>query len=711
LRALAALGLLIALPACGESSAPSPFVEHDGGSSDASDDAFADAPAPDAGTEADPTLGGPCLDDDQCDDGIACTFDECDDGVRRCRATPDDSACNDENFCNGLEVCHPQAGCMPGEPVSCSDGSTCTIDVCDEHTRSCQQRARDADGDGDPVWNCADGGDCNDADPRVSSLAKEVCGNNRDDDCDGTTDETECQSPAHDDCVDPLVVERSGVYSLALAAAKSDFAASCGGSAGLWRDGVVAIAVPDGPAVDVDIVASASFGNLALSAQGLCGDASSETACAASMSLPSGGIVSRLVLRSVPPGNHALLVFSTSDADVVLKVSFRAPEAAPDNETCGSAAELAAGAAVTARLAGTAADLTSACGGTAGDLVYRFELAEPRDVHVYATSSDGLGHPVLSLRADDCSSGEQTCSVGSNAHVFGRAMSAGVHYVAVSATGPSDVSVRLELEPPSVAPPDEICESAPLLVENSTLPLALAGHTDDIELGCLAGAVDAAYALELEERADLLIVSRISQGDTAAVSLARPACTSTDRLACSVSSMSPLRVAAHDVAPGSYRLVAESVQANSMTLTALVRPATAPLVVPFSDRCADALPVPQTGGFFEGNTANAKADYAAGCDLGGQPAGGAPDQMLRLVLSADKRVVLDMRGSAYPTLLVVRRGPDCPGTELTRGCSAGYVQDRSYLDLTLPAGEYFLQVDGYAGGAGRWFLDVHIVDP
>ncbi len=70
-----------------------------------------------------------------------------------------------------------------------------------------------------------------------------------------------------------------------------------------------------------------------------------------------------------------------------------------------------------------------------------------------------------------------------------------------------------------------------------------------------------------------------------------------------------------------------------------------------------------------------------------------------------------MMGSSYSTLLDIRKGPDCPGTEVPMACAVGYYAQRSYLDLTLSAGTYFIQIDGYAGQTGPWFLDVRVVDP
>jgi hypothetical protein len=128
--------------------------------------------------------------------------------------------------------------------------------------------------------------------------------------------------------------------------------------------------------------------------------------------------------------------------------------------------------------------------------------------------------------------------------------------------------------------------------------------------------------------------------------------------------------------------------------------------VPFADDCDGRVLIPEAGGRFIGNTSNSFPDFSGGCDVGGQAEGGAPDQMLELELSQARRVILDMQGSAYDTMLSVRKGDFCPGVELPRACAAGYRATRSYLDLDLQAGHYFVQIDGYDGAAGAWRLDV-----
>lgn len=707
LSALLVVGAgLAAAGGCKSSAVPSPFVQ------DPADAGDAAVEGGDAAGEEDPSLGPPCLDDAQCDDGIDCTFDACDSELARCRYTPDHSLCHDEVFCDGLEICDSKLGCREGIPVACDDDQTCTIDTCVESTRTCKSELRDADGDGDPDWSCG-GGDCNDTDPAISSQQPEVCANGQDDDCDGVKDEETCAQPKHDTCGDALDVTGSGVFVLSLAAAKNDYSASCAGGTS-WRDLVVAVVVPPGAPQDVDLVATSVFGSVALASAGQCGDASSETACDPGHSYKKGGQLSRLRLRSLAPGAHAVYVFGTGAGDVALKVQYLPASTAPTNETCGTAVPLTPGVSTKAEIIGVKEDIVSDCESADGELVYEISLTEPKDVDVWASSLDGYGSPALSLLAAPCTSGsdELTCNAASQAHVFGRALSAGKHYVAVSATAPTDLDLLLELSPPTSPPADESCASSAALQPNVTTSVPFAGHADDHKLGCLAGAVDAAYVVSLPVASDVLLVARSSDNDTLGVSLANPPCADAgDVVACGTSSLSPVRAAAHKVAPGSYRAVIESQNGVPATLTALVRAATAPTLVAFADVCQSAVKVPENGGFFLGNTANAAADYAAGCDLGGQGAGGAPEQMLRLELSAKKRVVLDMKGSAYSTLLVVRKAEGCPGPEVAKACAAGYPVDRSFLDLTLDAGNYFIQVDGYAGASGQWFLDVFVADP
>jgi hypothetical protein len=296
-------------------------------------------------------------------------------------------------------------------------------------------------------------------------------------------------------------------------------------------------------------------------------------------------------------------------------------------------------------------------------------------------------------------------------HVHRQALAAGAYYVSVSATAPTSIELSVDLSPPTTPAPDQYCTGAPVLAPNKTIPVKLGTHEDATNLGCLPGAVDAAYELDLAASSDVLLIERIAIGDTGSVGLATPACTAATALVCKAEGQLPVRASRRGVPAGQYRVVAESLLAEDVELTAFVRDAVPPTLVPFANGCAGAFPIPATGGFFQGNTANANANFPAGCDNGGVGGGGAPDQLLMLTLSATKRVVFDMEGSAYNTILDIRQGPTCPGTEIPLACAVGWPPDRSYLDLTLVAGTYYIQIDGFQLASGPWFLDVRVVDP
>ncbi|HWZ88346.1 MAG TPA: putative metal-binding motif-containing protein, partial [Polyangiaceae bacterium] len=292
----------LGLGACGDHSVRSPFVGDAGDASAAGSPGDSDGGLNVGDDAGDPTLGGPCADDGQCDDGMACTTDTCDTTLARCRHTPDDSQCDDGVYCNGAEVCDPRLGCQAGEPVSCTDLDSCTIDTCVEQDHSCTHVPRDADGDGDPTWNCPGGGDCNDMDPTVSSKAKEICNNGKDDNCNGQIDEQPCIAPAYDTCADPLEIAQSGVSSVSLAATAFDYPTTCAPSGQNFRDVVVALEVPTGVAQDVDIVAQSAASQVSLGSATTCGDAAS-TSCSPSV-VTADGSLSRLHLYGLAPGKN-----------------------------------------------------------------------------------------------------------------------------------------------------------------------------------------------------------------------------------------------------------------------------------------------------------------------------------------------------------------------------------------------------------------------
>ncbi len=704
---------------CNASAPPSPFSVGGGGA------AGGGGGAGGAGGEdyvPDPTLGGPCTVDEQCNDGFDCTFDACDLDLLRCRFVPDDSQCQNGIYCDGLDICNNKLGCVLGEPITCSDGNPCTINTCDEQNQECLSAPRDVDQDGDPDEHCG-GNDCDDLDPAVSSQLAEVCQNGVDDDCDDTVDEPDCATPMNDTCLDPLNLTQPGTYAMSTAAATADYASACGvENAATTRDVVAALNLAAGPSMDVQLTVRSSLGDVAVSLLGQCDQPATEIACQSGFDHPDGGRVAKTRGRSLGDLLNLLVLpayaFSDVAADLTLRYELLPASVKPSNQTCGTAIVLAPSTPTVASVVDASADVATVCNALTGDLVYSFSLAAPQDVEIFGVSTDGDGLPVVSLRNSNCAlpTDEISCAQANvaavSAHLFRHSLAAGDYFVSVAATAPTDVVVTLELSPPTPAPPDEDCSAPPPILPNETIDVLLEPHQDDIDIGCLPGAADAAFTLDLIEPSDLLLLARRSSGDVAAVALAADPCTVAEVSVCETGNILPTdRARQRNVPAGSHRVIVESLQNQPMQLTALVRPAVPPTLIPFANACGDVVTIAMSGGFFQGTTANAQADFDAGCDQGGQPIGGAPDQILRLDLTQTKRVVLDMQGSAYATVLDVREGQACPGMEMPFACAAGFYAERSFLDLQLAPNTYFIQIDGYAGQSGPWFLDVYVVDP
>ena len=696
-------GASLASAGCGSDGKDYFVLQYDAGSDGETSDKG------DAEPEIDPTLGGPCTDDAQCDDLIPCTFDRCDQTLSRCRNVPDDTQCADSEYCNGAEKCVLRQGCVPGPVVTCQDDDLCTIDRCIEATKACEHVIRDVDGDGDPDDHCQAQRDCDDTDPTVSSQRAEVCGNFKDDDCNGLIDEQPCSTPANDVCATALAVTAPGTFLLSTVAAKKDYATSCSVTTpAAARDIVVAVAVPSGEAKDVLVRAttSAPANEVAVAMQSTCGDLASEIDCRRIAQVRDA----RAIARNVAGGATVYAVVTTqTESSVDVTVDMLPASTKPANESCAAPSPVPLDTPFTVSLVDAAKDLESSCErAKTGELTYSFTLDEPRDVRIFASTLLGSGEPVVSMRDSACED-ELRCRVGSTPPVFARNLPAGTHVFSVAGTTQIDANVVVKTYPPTSAPPNQSCATAPGIAPNTITTVDLSGQEDAIKNGCLSGGPNAAYKLDLAVPSDVLLVGRFPLTEIGAVSLNEPDCGTADLLECSPGS-TPQRVSRRNLAPGSYRAVIADEKGLSTTLMALVRPTVPPTTVT-SDGCVDPQTIPETGGFFVGDTTNATADFSAGCDSPGQPIGGANDQLMRLVLTQKRRVVFDMSGSTNTTVLNLREGAACPGIEIPDTCNAGTSPGRSFLDTTLDAGTYWVQIDGYAGAVGPWNLDVRVLPP
>ncbi len=704
-----AVGFL--LVACGSHPRDLFLLHEDAGSSDASDDVAEDGGENHATPEGGGTLGDPCVDDAECNDLFACTYDSCDPLLKRCRNVPDDTQCDNGIYCDGRERCVVGHGCEAGPVVTCEDGDPCTIDECVELLKSCTNTARDVDQDGDPDWHCLGGHDCDDLDPTVSSRHSEVCANGKDDNCNGQVDESPCVARPGDTCATATTVAGSGVSTLSTAGRDKTFTTSCTvSSPQAARDVVAAVTVPPGPNVDIEAWATTPGAEVAVAIQGSCGVSATELACGSG----AGANSVRARARNVAPGTYYVVVTTQSETNVELSVNLLAVSPKATNVDCATALPLPANTPRTISIIDPPVVLASACVAGTGALTYTLTLSQPQDVRIDASTLRGSGEPLLGLRAPHCAAAadELRCSQAGSPSIYARNLPAGTYVVTVAGTSPVDVSVLARLSPPTVAPPDQACTTAPPLAANATLAFDLSDHEYAIPQGCFIGAADAAYALTLTAPSDVLLIERYPQSETGALSFDAPACDVATTLGCN-SGATPLRLGKRNVAAGSYRVVVGDELGLQGSVDALVRPTVPPTLIPpgGADTCAQAIDA-SSGGFFSGDTSSAKADYDNPCDAPTSPVRGAPDQVLSLNLASSHRVVLDMEGSAYATVLDLRQGASCPGTPVNGGCYVGFVpEERSFLDLQLSPGQYWILIDGYAQAQGLWNLDVRVLPP
>ncbi len=130
-----------------------------------------------------------------CGDGITCTVDSCDEENDNCDNLPDNSVCDDELGCNGVEYCDGALDCQSGTSVDCSANdisgvSTCT-NVPDANPSTWDYRI-------EFISQCVEPGTCTTGDPTVTSTCDiQVCGA----DCDETHACTPTECDNLDGCV------------------------------------------------------------------------------------------------------------------------------------------------------------------------------------------------------------------------------------------------------------------------------------------------------------------------------------------------------------------------------------------------------------------------------------------------------------------------------------------------------------------------------
>lgn len=653
-----------------------------------------------------------CEEDADCDDGVSCTVDQClKDGY--CRITTDNAACSDGVFCNGVEVCNPFEGCLPGARLTCDDGDVCTVDSCDEDAKQCVSEPRDFDGDGEVDWHCAGGTDCDDFDATRRSGGSEVCGDSIDNDCDSRTDESTCGRPVHDTCEDALMLDGSGTYAIGLRGAVRDYSLACDKS--ITRDVVFAFELAQAQAVDLSVRGVLPDGSeevVSMALRSECRRLDADVECQV------GFPAAHIRRGALEPGQYFLIVDSPNAREVVLSADFEPPHEAAPNVSCESAIDVGQGGRFRGSFVDVPDSFTTPCGPSGladegarrpqADLVYSFTLSEERDVLISAVSV--TDEPLSISVRDQCGEGAipLSCRHGSPAQARVHQLQVGTYYLVVESPSYREVDFELDVRmlDPTPAPPGDGCEDPLELVLGEPSLVSLANKQDEVATGCDLFAADLVYRLDVAEPTDLDIqVSATSMSVRYAL---QTACGDVKQeLFCAQGR--PGRRRARNLSPGEYFLVVESPNGQNLEVIVEALPLTQPMLAEGNDTCFDAIDIPETGGVYQGSTRLALQDYEACANSR------SPDVTFRLELT-EPRTVTALTEADFDTVLYRYEddegsGPGLCATSAPVVCTDDGLDTNATLENELLGpGTYYYVLDGFGtDSSGNYIFEV-IVD-
>jgi hypothetical protein len=645
------------------------------------------------GDADDSEWGWECELDEECDDEVDCTVDTCDRGL--CRNTPDATSCQDDQVCNGEEVCYPRDGCGPGEPFrGCDDGDPCTMDRCVEPepgmAPSCDHLDLDRDLDTYVDTRCG-GDDCNDVDPLSNPDAMERCFDTFDNDCDGFTDTLDpmCQMN-FDGCASPRELTLGTEWEAFTEGATADVATSCDGST--YVDVVLSFTLTEESDVLVAVDGRDSYVYVAL--QEDCGDTTSELRCGSNFQVS-------YYERALPAGTYYLVVSSWDVVTFLVRVDAWPAGPPAEGDSCDNPVELDVPGHLEQDLTRMGDDFQIQCASwmDGADAVYTFELTEPQDVTIDVASARISPYVALQTDCDDAATA-LVCDSGWPFHRTIGAVPAGRYYLWVEATGAGSYSVDVSVAPPSPPPANDLCAGAIDISAGGLFTGSLLSAGDDYDISCSSSPLrDVTYFFTLAEPQAVSLVLRADPGMWPYLAVATECGSTAAETLCQWYEY-PTMVDWRMLDAGTYYVIVKDDAEGAFSLELTIAPP--------SDPCAGLERIDASGSW-SGATPAAFDDGRGSC--GGS---GGPDVAYELVLAEDATVTAEITVATWDTVLYLRSACDDPATELVcNDDGGGALGLRSRIDAgLLTAGTYYLFVDGlYSGAFGDYTLQVTITPP
>jgi len=638
----------------------------------------------------------PCVEDD-----IECTLVECSEAGDQCTVNGRNEMCGDPDMCNGIETCDTHLGCRPASALYCNDETSCTVDSCDPAV-GCVFTPRDLDRDGFTDGRCG-GEDCDD-DPRYGTMihpgAMEVCTNRRDDNCDGLRDYADLSClPTNDACASAQTVTGSGTFSGSTRSLVGDYTLGCGPTTG--PDAVFKFTLTEPHDVRVTISA-AGLGSTAVALRSLA-------ECATGPSLRcNAGTPPTILQRSLPAGDYAILVKTSTAGAFDLTMMITDPTPIPPVDLCDASTEdVSAGGTFIGNFIEVEDQYAVSChtGGTGfKDAAYKFTITSPKDVTLVATTTASSFMPTTYVSlVRDCATPSTTiqCASGSSAMVRRRGLEPGTYYVLIESSQPdaSAWTLNVTITDPIPRVPGDACTTA-LNITDMTQSVALSGVEFDVGTACGGSSTsyrDAIFYFTLTALSDVTLTTNTGGFHYVAVSTA---CGTTgSEIRCRSGSGSYVQSFRSLAAGTYYVVVATTASTGSVTASAAVGP---PTPIPPNDRCSGAINI--STGYSHTDTLTGFEDDARGCT-----GTGYLDAFYTLNLTARKNVsIIASRpgGGTSPIYLTLRATSCTDPTNLA--CSSGATPA---IDRILDPGLYYLIVEMPVSSAGDFNLRAFVTDP
>ncbi|MGC4121997.1 MAG: hypothetical protein QM765_46935 [Myxococcales bacterium] len=411
-------------------------------------------------------------------------------------------------------------------------------------------------------------------------------------------------------------------------------------------------------------------------------------------------------------------------------------------DTCSPALELAftAGAAsVSGTLVGAANDSVGSCGGDSSpDFVYAFTLTAPATVTAALSTTTSTFRPVVYLRkacASPLAADEASCkaatAVGGTA-TTSAVLPAGTYYAVVDGFAGTAGAFKLDLTAVTLTAGETCMAALPLTgFDASGNGTATANgdttsNTTETDGSCeSATGPDLVYSFDVPAgmTKDVTAVMAFTSTTNRPVLYVRKACTavvtdSANEVGCgsAASGVNTITVSPKKLPAGRYYVYADSYSTShkgAFTLTVTLAD-TVIVPPPANDACAGAIDL----GIADGvtltqaaqDTTNALNDTAGGCATATYPHDGG-DLVYTFTLNSAQKVVAkvtpDSGQTTYYPSVYVRTA--CPGTTAEDlGCATATTGGGAATATlqTLPAGTYYVIVDGRSKTAGKFSLTV-----